>query len=122
MNENGKYIVYNEKMRGYGFGNNGQVIVKHISEATQYATFGDAMKVAVKYMEFYEDSEFKVISYFEQSPQNELIGLFIECENNKVECKFVTPYQSIIDDYIKKHSDELCDCKFSVKKVPYVID
>ena len=117
-----KYVVYSEDMRSYGFGNHGQVVVKHITDATQYDTFGDAMKIAIKYMNFYNDSKFKVVSYFENSPQNELIGLFVECENNKVECLFVTPYQSIIDRYIAEHKELHCGCKFSVKKIPYIID
>lgn len=118
-----KYIVYSEDMGSYGFGENGQVITKHISDATKYNTFGDAMKVAIKYMEFYENSKFKVISYFEESPQNELIGLFVECEDDcKVQCVFVTPYQSIVDRYIAEHKELQCGCKFSVKKVPYILD
>ena len=118
-----KYIVYSEEMCGYGFGNNGKEITKHIKDATQYNTFGDAMQVAIKYMKFYENSKFKVISYFEETPLNELIGLFVECEDEcKVQCIFVTPYQSIVDRYIAEHKELQCGCKFSVKKVPYIVD
>lgn len=112
-----KYIIYNENMRSYGFGDHGQVIVKNINEATKYETFGQAMKVAVKYMEFYENSKFKVISFFENSPQNEVIGIFVEGE-----CLFVTPYKKIIDKYIDENKKLQKECKFSVKKIPYIVD
>ena len=115
-----KYIVYCEKMNSYGFGNNGQVITKHISDATKYNTFGDAMKVAIKYMEFYEDSKFIVKSYFDKSPQKELIGLFLN--KDKVECIAVTPYQNIIDRLINENDEISKGCEFFVKKVPYYVD